>query len=240
MLVMPKTQLVLRSAILIAALGCLVAPASGGVLAENFDFLVVPALPVGWTATNASGSAPLWVTQSGANCFGGSGGCLFIDDPASISDKQITTPTMVAGGSIITFSFQNRYQLESTFDGGVFEVSINAGAYVDVSTMPGFAATSGWYTGPISSAFGNPLAGRQAWSGNPAAYILTSGSFSSNPADSLQFRFRMGSDNSIAATGWRIDNVNISGGEAVPESSTLALVCAGLAGLFLFTRRARA
>lgn len=50
---------------------------------------------------------------------------------------------MVAGGSTISFSFQNWYNLETNYDGGAFEVSINGGAFQDVSSVNGFAATSG-------------------------------------------------------------------------------------------------
>lgn len=243
---MSNTQQVPRFLIVIAALVCLAAPSLGGVIGESFDSLTAPALPAGWTATNASGAGPLWVSETGANCYGGGGGCLFVDDPSTVSDKQITTPTMLADGSTINFSFQNWYNLENSatagvaFDGGVFEVSVNAGAYQDVSLMPGFAATSGWYNRTVSVSFSNPLAGRAAWSGDSGTYVLTSGSFSANSTDALQFRFRMGSDSSVSKPGWRIDDVNISGGsEEIPEPSTWLLVCLSLAGLRLWKRQPR-
>ena len=229
-----------RFAVLLLTLVCLSAPAFGSLI-DDFNSLVAPDLPAGWTASNAAGPIPLWFSQTGANCYGGSGGCLFVDDPGVVSDKRIDTPIMVAGGSTVTFSFQNWYNLEPRagggYDGGVFEVSVNGGAFQDVSAMPGFVAGSNWYVGTIFTGFSNPLAGREAWSGDSGGYLFTSGSFSANPSDTLQFRFRMGSDISVSRPGWFIDDINISGGSSeIPEPSTWLLVGLPLAGLLLRRR----
>ena len=67
-------------------------------------------------------------------------------------------------------SFRNFYNTESTFDGGVLEVSspnINAGAFTDVTAAAvGGSFVTGGYNATISTAFMSPIAGRMAWSGN--------------------------------------------------------------------------
>jgi Secretion system C-terminal sorting domain/HYR domain len=178
---------------------------------ENFDAVVAPALPAGWTATNVSGPAPLWVTSSTGSLLPvpSAPNSLFIDDPAVVSDKQITTPSFTPGTGA-RVSFAHRYQLETNFDGGVLEISINGGAYQDIITAGGSFVANG-YTGVISAAFGNPLANRNAWSGTSGAFGTSTVNL---PAASFgqptRLKFRMGSDNSVSGVGWRVDNFSVS------------------------------
>ncbi|MBL0273456.1 MAG: hypothetical protein IPQ06_10390 [Chitinophagaceae bacterium] len=118
---------------------------------ENFDAVVAPALPAGWVATNVSGPAPLWVTRDNTSLLTpvpSLPNSLFVDDPGSASDKQIVTPSFTpAFGARV--SFANRYQLETNWDGGVLEISINGGAYQDIIAAGGSFAAGG-YSGTIS------------------------------------------------------------------------------------------
>ena len=181
-------------------------------LSQNFDGVTAPVLPTGWVATNASGSAPLWVTSNSGTptpVAVSSPNSIYIDDPGSISDKQIVTPafTPVTG---TTVSFANNFTLETGYDGGVLEISINGGAYQDIITAGGSFAAGG-YTGVISSSFSNPLAGRNAWTGTSGAFITTTVNLPPASAGfSCTLRFRMGSDYSASGTGWRVDNFSIS------------------------------
>lgn len=176
-------------------------------VAQNFDAVAAPALPAGWVATNAAGPAPLWVT-SATSPFSAPNAA-FVDDPGSVSDKQLETPSFTPGtGSKV--SFRNNYDMESGFDGGVLEIKIGAGAYQDIIAAGGSFATGG-YSGTISSSFGNPLGGRNAWTGNSGGYIVTTVNLpASAVGQSCQLRFRMGSDGSVADVGWRIDDFTVS------------------------------
>ncbi|HEX2683313.1 MAG TPA: hypothetical protein VHL77_05255, partial [Ferruginibacter sp.] len=175
---------------------------------QNFDAVTAPALPAGWVATNLAGGAPLWTTSASAP--NSAPNSLIIDDPGSITDKVIETPSIPITSTSAVFNFRNNYTLENTFDGGVLEISINAAAYQDIITAGG-VFLSGGYNGTISTAFGNPLGGRQAWTGTAGSYILTSVRLpAAANGQNVKFRFRMGSDNSVAATGWRVDDVTIS------------------------------
>jgi hypothetical protein len=180
---------------------------------ENFDGVTAPALPAGWTATNAAGPAPLWTTSSSGvptPVADSAPNAAFVDDPAAVSDKRLDSPTIAiqAAGARLTFR-QNR-DLESGFDGGVLEISINGGAFQDIVAAGGSFA-SGGYNGTISSSFSNPLAGRAAWTGTTSgAFVSTVVNLPAAAAgQNIQLRWRMGSDTSVSHQGWRIDTISI-------------------------------
>ncbi len=96
----------------------------------------------------------------------------------------------------------------------VLEFSIDGGTTFNDITTGGNAFITGGYTGPISTSFASPIAGRQAWNGtNPGspAYITSSINM---PAAALGqnviLKWRMASDNSVAATGSWVDDVSIA------------------------------
>ncbi len=175
---------------------------------QNFDAVVAPALPAGWVATNTVGAAPLWVTATGTAVSAPNS--IFVANPAAVSDKIIETPTIAVAAAMTQLTFSNNFIFESGFDGGVLEISINGGAYVDIITAGGSWVVGG-YTGTISSSFGNPLGGRSGWTGTSAGYITTTVNLpAAAVGQNVKFRFRMGSDSSVSATGWNIDNVSVS------------------------------
>ena len=139
----------------------------------------------------------------------------FVDDPATISDKQLLSPTitLICDAGTVQVSFRNNFNFQDGFDGGVLEVSYDGGlTFQDVLAVGGTFDLGG-YNGMINSCCGNPLAGRPAWTGNSAGFIDTT--VVSLPGGCItlnQFivRWRMGSDSSISGEGWRIDDVDIS------------------------------
>ena len=198
-------------------------PTPGCGVNENFDGVTAPALPAGWVAANAAGAAPLWVTSS--TTPDSAPNAAFIDDPASVSDKRLDTPNIsITGAAQITF--RNNFALEpvgggaSFFDGGVLEVSspnIAGGAFTDITNAAvGGSFVTGGYTGTISTAFASPIGGRMAWSQSSAGYITTTANLGPNVVgQTIKLRFRMCSDSSVSGTGWRIDNVVVTGGPCV-------------------------
>ncbi len=183
------------------------------VFSENFDGITAPALPAGWVATNASGSAPLWVTSTTTPDTAPNDA--FIDDPATVSDKRLDSVGIPITSTSTTVTFRNNYNLESTYDGAVLEVSspnINGGAFTDITNaLVGGSFVSGGYSGTISSSFSNPLAGRQAWTGSSGGYLTTVANLGPNVAgQTIKLRFRMGSDTSISGIGWRVDTLSLS------------------------------
>ncbi len=137
--------------------------------------MAAPALPAGWTATNAIGPAPLWVTSP--TTADTAPNDAVVKDPAEVSDKRLETRNIIVTSASAQLSFRNNFTLQDTFDGGVLEVSspnIAGGAFTDITNQAvGGSFVSGGYTDTLTNGLGNPLAGRMAWSGNSGGYITT-------------------------------------------------------------------
>jgi Zn-dependent metalloprotease len=91
------------------------------------------------------------------------------------------------------------------FDGGVVEYKANGGPWTDARTL--FADNG--YNGAISSGYGNPLEGRRAFVAQSDGYTSSRLNLSALVGKSVRFRFRIGSDSSVADYGWYIDDVRI-------------------------------
>ena len=117
-------------------------------------------------------------------------------------------------------SWRNNFNTEMSggifWDGYVLEVSapnISGGDFLDFTdSHVGGSCLTGCYTGTIDGTANNPLAGRMAWSANSNGYIDTVINMGPNLAgQTVKFRFRMGSDEAVAAPGVHIDNISITG-----------------------------
>ena len=186
-----------------------------------------PALPAGWTATNAvDPDMVLWQSSNSglpAPPADSLPNAAWVNDPAVVSDKRLDSPPIAITSNIAQVTFRNNYNLEASppsfFDGGVLEISIGGGAFTDVIAAGG-SFVAGGYTGTISTGFSNPLAGRPAWSGNSAGFITTTVNLPAAAAgQNVVLRWRMGSDTSTGVDGWRIDNVVVSQPGACPAGS---------------------
>jgi hypothetical protein len=178
-------------------------------LMEFFDGVTLPALPVGWSSTT-------WVTSNSglptppADTLPNAA---FVDDPATISDKQLLSPsvTLICDAGAVQVAFRNNFNFQDGFDGGVLEVSYDDGLTFEDVLAAGGTFFLGGYNGTISNCCGNPLAGRQAWTGNSSGFIdSTVVSLPGGCILQLVLRWRMGSDSSVAGEGWHIDNVDIA------------------------------
>jgi len=180
----------------------------GGVgLAENFDEVTPPALPAGWTSEIIVGQTgdPNWATsstysQTPPNSALGAG-------VAHLSDKVFVTPAFT-GGPSSQLTFENRRGFEGTsycFDAGVLEIKIGENAWQDIVAAGG-SFVSGGYNGTAYST--NPLGGRAAWCFSNTAFVTTVVDMPPAAAgQTVQLRWRMASDGSIASSGWYIDSV---------------------------------
>ncbi len=84
----------------------------------------------------------------------------------------------------------------------------------------------------ISGCCGNPLAGRMAWGGDSGGYITTTANLGPNVAgQTIRLRFRMASDSSVAAVGWRIDTLSVTVTDC-PLQSAVSRKVHGGAGTF--------
>src|SRR5262245_60828390 len=189
-------------------------------LSENFDAVTPPALPVGWLATNALGPPPLWITSDNGVPTPPSDtppNAVFIDDPAVLSDKRLDSFSFFFFEQCCPrLSFRHNFNLEASdvdhhvgFDGGVLELSTAGGN--TSQEFPDSAFLMGGYNRTISTDRGNPIAGRQAWSGNSRGFITSVVNLPliQTPGGG-RLRWRMASDNSGSGEGWRVDTITIT------------------------------
>ena len=200
---------------------------------ENFDGVTPPALPAGWAAdqgTNAAG-APLWVTSNAGvptPVADTAPNATYSQDPANVCDNRLYTPVVMypAGSQLI---FKQNYDFEESsatvaFDAGVLEMNINGSGWYDIVINGGSFAAGGYNHTSISTEFNNPLLDDHCprpsgtcgnWSGvsNSGAggfetCVVNLPAFAAGMP--VQFRWRMGSDESVSHFGWRVDRVRIA------------------------------
>jgi hypothetical protein len=199
---------------------------------ENFDGVTAPALPAGWTTTFTNGDGDCTVggplCALGSNFTTSSAGTpapaadtapnsAFHNDPSCVSNNTLDTPNINITSTSAQVTFRNNFDLESTFDGAVLEVSspnINAGAFIDITNAAvGGSFVTGGYNGTISTNFLSPIAGRQAWTNTSGGFITTTANLGPNVAgQTIKLRFRVASDCSVSDVGWRIDTIRVTDG----------------------------
>ncbi len=128
-----------------------------------------------------------------------------ISDSAIAMTKSISVPP---GGLL---HFRHAYGFESTegasYDGGVVEYSTNGGAsWHDAS---GMIVAGEDYSDVLATISDNPLGGRPAFAGDSAGYGSTRLDLTPLVNQSVRFRFRIGTDESVGDYGWFIDDVRI-------------------------------
>ncbi len=68
---------------------------------------------------------------------------------AVAGSAELVGPAISVNSAASTVSFRNRWDLESGFDGGVLEISVNGGAYQDILAAGGTFLENG-YNGTIN------------------------------------------------------------------------------------------
>lgn len=177
---------------------------------ENFDGVTAPAFPAGWTAQPVSNGVN-FVTSTSTPFS--SPNAAFAANPATVGGgTDLTSPAFSINSPSATVSFRNNYATEAGWDGGVLEISIGESAFQDVITAGGAFLQNG-YNGVLgANGVNNPLAGRNAWTGNSGGYIRSVVRLPATAAgQSVRFRWRFGADNNTAVLGWFIDDIELSG-----------------------------
>lgn len=201
-------------------------------LSENFDGVAVPALPAGWVTSFTNGAAnctPTGTCTQGSNFTTSNASAdtapnsAFHNDPSCVTDNLMLAPSVaIPSGTTATITLHHSYNTESTFDGGVLEISINGGAFTDIIAAGG-SFVGGAYNGTISVNFLSPLAGRQAWTGNSGGFVTTTVDLPPTAiGQNVQFRFRLGSDCSVSGSSWFVDTISVA---ACGQGCSLSLTC---------------
>ncbi len=165
------------------------------------------------------------------------------NDPATISDFSLVTPlfTVPAGGTV-QWSFDHFYAFEPSTttgllpsqrvtrgnDGGVLEVSVDGGGYVDAITFGGQITQGGGYNGQLLAL--DPAGSRRGFVGTNNALETVIVDFGTRLAGrSVRLRFRTATNASVGGAGWSIDRISITGATTPVFSSVIAEngVCVG-------------
>ena len=138
----------------------------------------------------------------------------FVPDQDGISDKVLDRMGVNVTSATATLSFRNNFNTEKSggvfCDGYVLEVSapnISGGDFLDITDPHvGGSFVTGGYTATC------PWQGRMLWGGNSGGYIDTVINMGPNLAgQTITLRFRMFSDEAVAAPGVHIDNLVLTG-----------------------------
>ncbi len=183
--------------------------------AENFDAVTAPALPAGWTSTASGGLLPFTnspvLSDTPPNA-------VTIGTPLTAGSSFLVSPAIPVPVPAALLTFRHVYNFEAAapvgYDGGVLELQIGSGAFVDILTAGG-SFLSGGYTFGISSDSSQPLNGRQAWSSSSGGFVTTQVRLpAATYNQTIHLRWRVGTDtgnDSLYDGGfWRIDSVSLT------------------------------
>ncbi len=167
----------------------------------------------GWTH---SGTGDTW-SLSAARTHSGTNAYLGVD-VATVSDQRLVTPAIALPvvGSALSLKFWNYQSVESSssgcWDAGVLEISTDGAVWTriesELQTDP--------YDGAVSGSTSNPLGGSNGWCGDPQNWMESVVDLSAWAGQTVQFRFRLGSDSSVSREGWYIDDVVVQNCEGGP------------------------
>jgi len=178
-----------------------------------------------WTTNGTTGNPWVVVTtasQSPTHSW-------FVDDPTTVKDQRVAWAAAVTvPATSPVLSFWNRYNTENGWDGGVLEYSTDSGTnWFDIlagngGTIPANPARflQNGYNRSLNAS-GNPLGGRQAWSGNNTAFQDVRVNMADFGGTGVNLRWRFGSDSSVGAPGWWFDDVNLGYSQACTPSDLI-------------------
>ncbi len=174
--------------------------------------------------STAGGTGNTWAT-SGVRVNSGVASFLAVDSPV-VTDQFLVSPEIVlpVGQSPLTLSFWNFQNIEANtgtgseacWDGGILEISVDGGnnfTQIDGSKMLTDPYNGGVISGP------SPLSTLDAWCADdivPASgdqEVVSVVDLDDYAGETVQFRFRLGTDAAAGDEGWYIDDVEVKGCE---------------------------
>lgn len=171
----------------------------------------------GWTHS----SPPSWGDQwhiSSEEAHGGTHswkcGATGSGNYANLLDARLTSPVIpdIPNEARLYFWMQIEGELswafpDSAYDGGILEISADGGPFEQVTTIGGYPKTFRWRSGSGGPATG-PMPGQPCWADDPT-WVEETMDLQVYAGQSIQFRFRFGSDASEAHEGWYVDDVSV-------------------------------
>ncbi len=169
-----------------------------------------------WTAESGPGdgtSDPWELTTSNVSS---APNAWFVSDQGSTKDQVLILDQVInVPGVGFDLTFNQNFNTEATWDGGVLEYTtdggvtwfdILAGDGGNVAANANRIVTNG-YTNTLGA---GPASGRSAWSGSSNGWQQVSVSLDDFVGETIQFRWRMSCDGSVAGEGWYVDDISIA------------------------------
>jgi hypothetical protein len=186
---------------------------TGAVFTQSFDAVTAPNLPSGWT-TSASNAQSGWVTTN--SMADTAPNAAYSIDARSTDINELVSPPILLSLGQTQLSFRHSYSFEADpslatngYDGGVLEIKIGTNSFTDIINNGGSWIANG-YNRRIDTRWGNPLAGRGAWSGTNAGFVTSIVALPpASAGQTIQLRWRAGSDSSEGGDGWWVDTVSV-------------------------------
>ncbi len=173
----------------------------------------------GWTTT-ALTSTEIWAPSSVAS-HSGSQSMLAVD-VANVSDQVLTSPviSLPLGQNPISLKFWNKQIIENQtsngcYDGGILEISTDNGA--NFTQVANSKLLTDSYDGTVSASYSSPIAGQEAWCGDPQDWLNSIVDLSDYAGSDIVLRFRLATDTSQAKEGWYIDDVSVESCQATSD-----------------------
>lgn len=174
---------------------------------EAFEAMTPPQLPIDWGATLLQGEPgdATWKTVS--TSAHSPPNSAFVPAPGHVTDNRLRTPLFIAAATS-TLVVRHAFDFEDSHDGGVIEISINGGAFVDIIAAGGTFFFGQEYNRTIMAATGSPLAGRDAFSGSSNGYVSSLITLPPSAiGEQVWIGFRAASDSAGASAGWNVDSI---------------------------------
>ncbi len=180
---------------------------------ENTWYYPASTNPFGADVTyTTSGRQSLWGYDQGSTS----------QQPSIPADYAIAMTRDVALPANAHLHFRHAFEFETdtaaAYDGGVVEYSTNGGSsWNDAGSL----FSENGYVATIDSGSNNPLHGRAVFSSVSQGYYSSRLDLSALAGQNVRFRFRIGTDESVDAYGWFIDDMRVYTCGATPPVVSL-------------------
>lgn len=159
--------------------------------------------PAGYSWTTAASAGVVNWSESTTRAHGGTHS-FFAENRSTLTNFTLTSGPLLID-SIATLSFWHYFETQPGFDGGVVEISTDAGTtWQDLGSY----ITKNGYNSSFDPSVGLPMANRPGFSGSSGGiFIQTVVSLTEFTGLTVQIRFRFASDGQTAGEGWYIDDI---------------------------------
>ena len=137
------------------------------------------------------------------------------DNVPEVAQQTLESPDIAVPSGLddVFLNFWHEADMEindatECYDGGILEISTDGGTnYTQVTTF-----LEGDYHAPINDQFGNALAGVNAWCGGSGTVgNRVAVDLAPYAGQTIKLRYQLSTDDSVAAPGWDVDDVEVFG-----------------------------